>query len=49
MRSKSSGGRSSGNPNQVTKGKQMSNKGYFIILNRLMTTLTDRVDEWKSK
>eukprot|EP00584_Thalassiosira_punctigera_P023141 CAMPEP_0172558664 /NCGR_PEP_ID=MMETSP1067-20121228/80201_1 /TAXON_ID=265564 ORGANISM="Thalassiosira punctigera, Strain Tpunct2005C2" /NCGR_SAMPLE_ID=MMETSP1067 /ASSEMBLY_ACC=CAM_ASM_000444 /LENGTH=921 /DNA_ID=CAMNT_0013348069 /DNA_START=311 /DNA_END=3073 /DNA_ORIENTATION=+ len=50
MRSKNSsndgGGR--GNP-QRSEGKQMSNEGYFIILDRLMTTLTDRIEEWRSE
>ena len=39
----SSGGGSKGG------GKQMSNEGYFIILDRLMTTLTDRIEEWKDE
>lgn len=48
MRSKNSGNSGSdsgGSP----KGKQMSNEGYFIILDRLMATLTDRNDEWKDE
>ncbi len=28
------------------EGKKMSNEGYFIILDRLMATLTGRIDEW---
>ena len=31
---------------QERKGKKMSNEGYFIILDRLMATLTGRMDEW---
>ncbi len=27
-------------------GKKMSNEGYFIILDRLMATLTGRIEEW---
>jgi len=42
---------SNDNPSKNDKGegKQMSNEGYFIILDRLMTTLTDRNDEWKDE
>eukprot|EP00577_Skeletonema_sp_RCC1716_P009164 CAMPEP_0113408298 /NCGR_PEP_ID=MMETSP0013_2-20120614/20529_1 /TAXON_ID=2843 ORGANISM="Skeletonema costatum, Strain 1716" /NCGR_SAMPLE_ID=MMETSP0013_2 /ASSEMBLY_ACC=CAM_ASM_000158 /LENGTH=707 /DNA_ID=CAMNT_0000294319 /DNA_START=147 /DNA_END=2270 /DNA_ORIENTATION=+ /assembly_acc=CAM_ASM_000158 len=28
------------------EGKKVSNEGYFIILDRLMATLTGRIDEW---
>ena len=31
---------------QDSEGKKMSNEGYFIILDRLMATLTGRIDEW---
>jgi len=41
--------RSKNSSSQRQEGKQMSNEGYFIILDRLMTTLTDRIDEWKSE
>ena len=34
----------------VSNGKkQISNEGYFIILDRLMDTLTDRIEEWKDE
>ncbi|KAL7427512.1 hypothetical protein ACHAXH_001698, partial [Discostella pseudostelligera] len=29
--------------------KQLTNEGYFIILDRLMSTLTDRIEEWKDE
>ncbi|KAL3791455.1 hypothetical protein ACHAW5_008074 [Stephanodiscus triporus] len=29
--------------------RQISNEGYFIILDRLMATLTDRIDEWRNE
>ena len=29
--------------------KQLNNEGYFIILDRLMSTLTDRIEEWKDE
>mmetsp|Transcript_18978 Transcript_18978/g.31091 ORF Transcript_18978/g.31091 Transcript_18978/m.31091 type:complete len:679 (+) Transcript_18978:309-2345(+) len=32
--------------NQEGEGKKVSNEGYFIILDRLMATLTGRIDEW---
>ncbi|KAL7438469.1 hypothetical protein ACHAXM_006264 [Skeletonema potamos] len=31
---------------QDGEGKEMSNEGYFIILDRLMATLTGRIEEW---
>lgn len=31
------------------KKKQLTNEGYFIILDRLMSTLTDRIEEWKDE
>ena len=31
---------------QEGEGKKVSNEGYFIILDRLMATLTGRIDEW---
>jgi len=49
MRSKNSSGSSGSSKDSSSKGKQMSNEGYFIILDRLMTTLTDRIDEWKDE
>lgn len=53
MRSKNStnSGSNGASPNSEggTKGKQMSNEGYFIILDRLMATLTDRIDEWRDE
>ena len=54
MRSKSSSSSSNGgNPDADAagggKGKQMSNEGYFIILDKLMATLTGRIDEWKDE
>ena len=52
MRSKNSKNQQEGSSSgggEKTKGKQMSNEGYFIILDRLMTTLTDRIEEWKDE
>eukprot|EP00579_Thalassiosira_antarctica_P025745 CAMPEP_0202017338 /NCGR_PEP_ID=MMETSP0905-20130828/36714_1 /ASSEMBLY_ACC=CAM_ASM_000554 /TAXON_ID=420261 /ORGANISM="Thalassiosira antarctica, Strain CCMP982" /LENGTH=964 /DNA_ID=CAMNT_0048577963 /DNA_START=180 /DNA_END=3074 /DNA_ORIENTATION=+ len=50
MRSKNSSNSGSGSPKERgRKGKQMSDEGYFIILDKLMTTLTDRIDEWKDE
>jgi hypothetical protein len=31
------------------KGKQMSNEGYFIILDRLTAVLDDRIEEWRDE
>ncbi|KAL7537698.1 hypothetical protein ACHAWF_005877 [Thalassiosira exigua] len=30
-------------------GKRMSDEGYFIVLDRLVATLTDRIDEWRDE
>jgi hypothetical protein len=35
--------------NNGKKKKQISNEGYFIILDRLMDTLTDRIEQWKDE
>jgi serine/threonine protein kinase len=44
MRPKSSG--NNYDSSQEGEGKKVSNEGYFIILDRLMATLTGRIDEW---
>ena len=49
MRSSKSSSKSGSKGGDNRGGKQMSNEGYFIILDRLMTTLTDRNEEWKDE
>lgn len=49
MRSKTSGNTSGDSARQENRGKQMSNEGYFIILDKLNATLTGRIDEWKDE
>ncbi|KAL9184495.1 hypothetical protein ACHAXT_012465 [Thalassiosira profunda] len=48
MRSKGSSSGSGSKP-ESGQGKQMSNEGYFIILDRLMNTLDNRIGEWKDE
>lgn len=50
MRSKNdNGGSTNKEESSKSKGKQMSNEGYFIILDRLMTELSNRIEEWKGE
>lgn len=48
---KNGGGYASNGANVGEKdgGRQISNEGYFIILDRLEDTLTDRIDQWKDE
>ena len=40
---------SGGGGGSAKKKHHLTNEGYFIILDRLMSTLTDRIEEWKDE
>lgn len=46
---RSSNGVSSSRRENKNEGKTASNEGYFIILDRLMTTLDNRIEEWRDE